>query len=65
MGDSWEDWDEETVAVPGTTIASAPDPSKFADEDQTEEEPKWKASVPETQKVRGGGGARQPLNCCT
>ena len=49
MGDSWEDWDTEEVAVPGINGAAAVDPKKFEDEDAEEEEPKWKAAIPVTQ----------------
>ena len=53
MGDSWEDWDEEDVAVPAVNGAPAVvDPKKFEDEDAEEEEPKWKNNVPKPQEVR-------------
>lgn len=52
MGDSWEDWDEEEVAVPAVNGAPAVDAKKFADEDAEEEEPKWKSNVPKPKEVR-------------
>jgi translation initiation factor 3 subunit J len=51
MGDSWEDWDTEEVPVPavnGAPAAVVP-PKTFEDEDAEEDEPKWKANIPETQ----------------
>jgi hypothetical protein len=55
MADSWEDWENEEVVVPGLPAApAAADPvkSKFAGEDEgDEEEPKWKANVPAPQQA--------------
>lgn len=53
MGDSWEDWDDDAVAVPAPAVAivGQQEEDKFADEDIEEEEPKWKGSVPEPQQV--------------
>ena len=58
MADSWEDWETEEPVVPGVPAApaAAAAASKFEDEDQgEEEEPKWKANVPQTQQARAGG----------
>ena len=53
MGDSWEDWDTEEVPVPGVAAApAAAAANKFADEDQEEDDPAWKANVPKSQQVR-------------
>jgi translation initiation factor 3 subunit J len=52
MGDSWEDWDTEEVPVPIVTAAvpaAAAPPKTFDDEDAEEDEPKWKANIPQTQ----------------
>lgn len=54
MADSWEDWEVEEPVVPGAVAPAAEDPvkSKFAGEDEgEEEEPKWKANVPVPQAV--------------
>lgn len=50
MGDSWEDWDEDDVALPGVTGADESD--KFADEDEEEEKPKWEGTVPKPQQAK-------------
>lgn len=52
MGDSWEDWDEEEVAVPAVIAAPVVDAKKFEDEDAEEEEPKWKNNVPKPQDAK-------------
>lgn len=58
MADSWEDWETEEVVVPGLPAAPAavdPVKSKFAGEDEgEEEEPKWKANVPAPQQASTG-----------
>lgn len=64
MGDSWEDWDTEEVAVPGLNGAPAVDSKKFEDEDAEEEEPKWKDSVPKPQAVRRASEAALSLGPC-
>jgi len=55
MGDSWEDWDTEEVPVPtgvnGAPAAAVP-PKTFDDEDAEEDEPKWKANIPQTQAAK-------------
>ena len=55
MADTWEDWeDADEPVVPGAPAAAAvndPVKSKFADEDQEEDEPKWKANVPSPQQA--------------
>lgn len=59
MADSWEDWEDAEPVVPGAPAADKEDPAKsrFADEDQGEEdEPKWKANVPAPQQVGAGRG---------
>ena len=54
MGDSWEDWDDEDVAVPAPVVPlpAAGAAGKFADEDAEEDAPKWEGTVPETKAVR-------------
>lgn len=53
MGDSWEDWDEDEVVLPSVNGAAAPvDAKKFDDEDQEEEQPKWKDAVPKPKEVQ-------------
>ena len=56
--DDWEDWESEEVelklpAVGGAKPAAVPDvdETKFAGEDEGEDEPAWKASVPKTEQV--------------
>lgn len=55
MADSWEDWDADEYTPPlpgGVAAAKAVDSSKFADEDQGEEEPPhWEKNVPKPQQV--------------
>lgn len=51
MGDSWEDWDTEEVPVPVVNGAPAAAPKTFEDEDAEEDEPKWKANLPQPQAV--------------
>ena len=61
MGDSWEDddWESENFKVElptgpkASTSAPSPEVTKFAGEDEEEEEhePTWKANVPQPQKV--------------
>lgn len=51
MGDSWEDWEDEEVVIPAPVVAQTKEEDKFADEDKEEEAPKWKDTVPESQKV--------------
>lgn len=68
MSDDWEDWEEEDFAPAALKTANAQsektkgdlllakhkevDTSKFAGEDEgEEEEPKWKSSIPQTQDV--------------
>lgn len=55
MADSWEDWETEEPVVPGLPPAAQAS-AKFEDEDDTEEEPKWKANVPETQQAKDKKG---------
>eukprot|EP00887_Chlorella_sp_A99_P004207 scaffold15.g4207.t1 len=53
MGDSWEDWDDESYAPPppgGAPAAAAK--SKFEDEDVEEDAPKWEDSVPKPQQAK-------------
>lgn len=54
--DSWEDWEDEVeLKLPATAPAAAAakdvDESKFAGEDEGEDEPKWKAAVPKPEQV--------------
>lgn len=53
--DSWEDWEDEVeLKLPATAPAAAVkdvEESKFAGEDEGEEEPKWKAAVPKPEQV--------------
>jgi hypothetical protein len=60
MGDSWEDWEDEEITVPAPVVGGQEEKDKFADEDKEEDDPKWKGSVPETQKVRYCGSIFQP-----
>ena len=76
--DDWEDWEDEsfepklTVAGP-TTIAAqrpvaaatavAPDEDKFAGEDEGEDEPAYKAHIPEPQQVSRLAAPRKMSSC--
>jgi translation initiation factor 3 subunit J len=51
MGDSWEDWDDDNIALPGAN-GNAADANAFADEDEEEEAPKWEGTVPRPQQAK-------------
>lgn len=51
MGDSWEDWDEDEVAVPGLKQEEE-DENKFAHEDEEEDRPKWEGNVPKPKQPK-------------
>lgn len=58
MADDWEDWEDEVeLKLPAAAPAAAAavkdvDESKFAGEDEGEEEPAWKASVPKPEQSK-------------
>jgi hypothetical protein len=52
MGDSWEDWEDEEVAIPLPAAIKSPDKTKFEDEDAEEEAPAWEGLVPKSEQVR-------------